>query len=67
MIVSASDNIRNIKCIRPDIDAIYQYFPKTVATNVDGNYCHNIISPPFLLGEGRGEQSSVPSFEKGGS
>ena len=33
-IVSTTDNIRNIKCKRPDIDAIYRYVPKTAASNV---------------------------------
>ena len=34
-IVSAVDNIRNIKCKLPDIDAIYGYVSKAVATNVE--------------------------------
>ena len=34
IIISAIDSIRNIKCKRPDIDAIYRYVSKTVATNV---------------------------------
>lgn len=35
IIVSAVDNIRNIKCKLPDIDAIYGYVSKAVATNVE--------------------------------
>ena len=35
IIISAIDSIRNIKCKRPDIDAIYRYVSKTVATNVN--------------------------------
>ena len=34
IIVSAIDNIRNIKCKHPDINEIYRYVSRTVATNV---------------------------------
>ena len=43
IIVSAIDNIRNIKCKRPDIDAIYRYVSKNVATNVDRDFIETII------------------------
>ena len=43
IIVSAIDNIRNIKCKRRDIDAIYRYVSKNVATNVDRNFIESII------------------------
>ena len=43
IIVSAIDNIRNIKCKRPDIDAIYRYISKNVATNVERNFIETII------------------------
>ena len=33
-IISAIDKFKNVKCKRPDIDAIYWYVSKTVATNV---------------------------------
>ena len=42
IIVSAIDNIRNIKCKRPDIDAIYRYVSKNVATNVDRDFIETI-------------------------
>ena len=43
IIVSAIDNITNIKCKRPDIDAIYRYVSKNVATNVDRDFIETII------------------------
>ena len=43
IIVSAFDNIRNIKCKRPDIDAIYRYVSKNVATNVDRDFIETTI------------------------
>ena len=43
IIVSAIDNIRNIKCKRPDIDAIYRYVSKNVVTNVDRHFIETII------------------------
>ena len=41
-IFSATDNIRNIKCRHPDIDAIYWYVSKTVASNVDRDFTETI-------------------------
>ena len=43
IIVSAIDNIRNIKGKRPDIDAIYRYVSKYVATNVDRDFIETIV------------------------
>ena len=43
IIVSAIDNIRNIKCKRPDIDAIYRHVSKNVATNLDRDAIETII------------------------
>ena len=43
IIVSAIDNIRNIKYKRPDIDAIYRYVSKNAATNVDRDFIETII------------------------
>ena len=43
IIVSAIDNIRDIKCKRPDIDAIYRYVSKNVATNVDRDFIETNI------------------------
>ena len=42
IIASAIDNIRNIKCKRPDIDAIYRYVSKTVVTNADRDFIETI-------------------------
>ena len=38
IIVSTIDDIRNIKCKRPDIDARYWHVSKNVATNVDRDF-----------------------------
>ena len=38
IIVSAIDNIRNIKCKRPDIDVVYWYVSKNVANNIDRDF-----------------------------
>ena len=43
IIVSASHNIRNIKCKRPDIDAIYRYVSKNVPTNGDKDFIGNVV------------------------
>ena len=43
VIISAIDNIRNIKYKRPDIDAIYRYFSKTVAFNVDRDFIETAV------------------------
>ena len=43
IIVSAIDNIRNIKCKRPDIDAIYRNISETVAANVDRDFIEIIV------------------------
>ena len=43
IIVSGIDNIRNIKCKRPDIDAIYRYVSKNAAANVDRDFIEAII------------------------
>ena len=43
IIISTIDNIRNIKCKHPDIDAIYRYVSKTVATNVDRDFIETIV------------------------
>ena len=46
-IVSATDNIRNIKCKRPDTDAIYRYVPKTVASSVGRYFIETIVVELF--------------------
>ena len=43
IIISTIDNIRNIKCKHPDIDAIYRYVSKTVATNLDRDFIETIV------------------------
>ena len=43
IIVSVIDNIRNIKCNRPDIDEIYHYVSKIVVTNVDRDFIETIV------------------------
>ena len=43
IIVSAIDDIRNIKCKYPDIDAIYRYVSKNVATNVERYFIETIV------------------------
>ena len=43
IIVSAIDDIRNIKCKRPDIDAIYRHVSKNVATNVHRDFTETIV------------------------
>ena len=43
IIVSAIDDVRNIKCKRPDIDAIYRHVSKNVATNVDRDFIETIV------------------------
>ena len=44
-IISAIDNIRNIKC-SPDIDAIYLYVSETVATYVDRDFIETVAVEP---------------------
>ena len=43
IIVSAIDNIRNTKCKRSDIDAMYRYVSKCMTTNVDKDYIEIIV------------------------
>ena len=38
------DNIRNIKCKRPDIDAIYWYVSENVVTDVDRDFKETIVA-----------------------
>ena len=38
------DNIRNIKCKRPDIDAIYWYVSENVVTDVDRDFKETIVT-----------------------
>ena len=41
--VSAFSNNSNIKCKRPDIDAIYRYVTKTVVTNVERDFTETTV------------------------
>ena len=43
IVISATDNIRNIKCKRLDTDAVYRYLSKTMATNVDRDFTEAIV------------------------
>ena len=43
IIVSAIDNIRNTKCKRSDIHALYRYVSKCMTTNVDKDYTKIIV------------------------
>ena len=43
IIVSAIDDIRNIKSKCPDIDAIYRYVSKNMAANVDRDFIETIV------------------------
>ena len=38
------DNIGNIKCKRPDIDAIYWYVSENVVTDVDRDFKETIVA-----------------------
>ena len=41
---SAIDNMRNIECKLPDINRIYRYVLKTVATNVNRDFVETTVT-----------------------
>ena len=41
---SVIDKIRNIKCKRPDTDAIYWYVSENVVTDVDKDFIETIVA-----------------------